>query len=1599
MQCERTGMVSRDNDPIQDDRDDFFNITHPKSQPSTKNEPIGKIVCREGMVIRQFANLFPSQAEIPPIERFQYPPSLPKIPEITKVPTGPECFTIPPPGPSEYLPPLPRTCKITKTLIPARSTRILQWLGPIQSPPPFPEIPILTPFHVDSIATQIQAPTFMIDPPTLSNVERFLRSSEIHHDPQRAVEKYPLDTFPKLEEFKAWRQPHVAIPITPDEVDALEYSVAVLQGLPTYRDLESKAVESDSIVSLSASDLGIPDGKVAFLENNMRPIRSPEDKPTGNNDPVYSRRNWRLRIGTEAEFYQRLTAGYAVSLGMCDRYGEVIRKGELWYAAFGMMLDLDEYRCNEKPDRPEPVWSLAELLEKYPILTSWCRFIIPSSRSLFESRPFKARAYLPFPRPITDKRVFHEIGNIICEHLPMLPQNVTKNPIAVAFGAAHQADSAWYGDGYFPLDLIEAAEARVKAESVKRKESQLVRVEDQSGVLQRSDSSESYALNPGHPHPTSNFFANVDVAEYMLKKGWIRSVSGNVYHWLGGEVNRSFERNSKVVEETIHMPAGSMERSCEIEGTLLKIYSNTMKQFSFNTDPNKAENGHFFILGVLFGLDVGKPENKPIIAAALAKEGYGATTENKKLLPPVLSFKEDAEAEARAIANAPTLEVQEKPSYPHFTYEDRQVIEHILGENPDAGWKGEIPVWMKCELFSSLSNDFSFNGLSSEVKKHRMLNTMPGKCSVCDGKAIKWIDLHTKKAGCFCECCQKDYPLGSYLGYELARKVDNATVSTSDAPFLGTDPMFKNLKLFTPGVMTYIGAAMGTGKSTYQFQVLASIVAGAPKTCGIIVVPRISTAQAIHHLTEKVDGRIHRGKWGLFYQGSPKNHRFVGHGAVCVMTSLPYVLREAANAGLQPYIAIDEIDFCYELLSLRGGDSLPLSVKQELRQALSSVGLTLSSQTISTLELEALAQEFGAKQLVGYYKQAQPASGVLTLHELSDNDSKENAQISYAVELIQKRLNEGHNVYVPCSSRRAGEILSKIFEKENPLVYNRFTRHLPECRRFLKDEKLPTSRRLFIMTSAAVVGISINDPKARTVVLPGLHHGKLNAAEVVQFCIRDRGRQGVDIAIPDYNTSLPVLPSYEEMVRRAEDIAKQSIDSDAFISEDTIRTIARAYGLHSLASTQLDTYLEHHIQDVVNMPISTMPVEPVGAVSVENIKVIKRDLREKERKEKKACAIEIVEGEALTNSSMICRQKTIPPDTLIGQLYAVEVAKVVGWRECYNLDEDAIHPQPNTQQKALILELIEKEVNIDRLHKQRRGFLATHYSDTTQELLKSVLQNTTEKLVSVGDARELHSVSNDLGVGEILTAILSEISGKIFDKSSLASTVKQAVKQMLPRIKLGAMGADVARQSRFLYLSSADSLWVDWAQRIVSTWYPASIRTSEGNYTLQYHTQIDLLVKVFRCYLYFLQKNDLHRIDIPLKKNLFPTVGLPELNQEKQEIARQMRKTGFDLSTIAGKFGVATSTVLEWCKTAVFASELQLDPHTSIQEIQGRFLCSKLHARKLLKIARGGLSESAYQRKLDIQTAKELDNQGVSHREIGNIVGRSRRTILRWLDK
>ena len=128
---------------------------------------------------------------------------------------------------------------------------------------------------------------------------------------------------------------------------------------------------------------------------------------------------------------------------MANGITSFIRNSNNWRGCFGILLDLDVWRDDDHPKAPEPVYSLDELLQRYPLLADICSLILPSASSLYEGRPCKARGIVLFSQPITDQRVYRAFGDILCSKLDCIPPNVTKNPVAVGFGNTHNAQQAW----------------------------------------------------------------------------------------------------------------------------------------------------------------------------------------------------------------------------------------------------------------------------------------------------------------------------------------------------------------------------------------------------------------------------------------------------------------------------------------------------------------------------------------------------------------------------------------------------------------------------------------------------------------------------------------------------------------------------------------------------------------------------------------------------------------------------------------------------------------------------------------------------------------------------------------------------------------------------------------------------------------------------------------------------------------------------------------------------------------------------------------------------------------------------------------------------
>ena len=283
-------------------------------------------------------------------------------------------------------------------------------------------------------------------------------------------------------------------------------------------------------------------------------------------------------------------------------------------------------------------------------------------------------------------------------------------------------------------------------------------------------------------------------------------------------------------------------------------------------------------------------------------------------------------------------------------------------------------------------------------------------------------------------------------------------------------------------MFTHLGAGMATGKSTEIYNEMTTLaIQGLGK--GIIGVPNVALARYLAYRLRQRDGY---SAWGLWHEGVSRSDRFIGkYGAIACVPSLPRAVQYAEDNGVnQIYIAIDELDFSYSLLSLSIEQAT--AVKRCLRDALHSTGLVVSGQTESTLSIEAVAEELEAEQVQGFYNTAKPADGAVVMYKHANEDSKSMSIVCGVIDDISQLLDEGYNVYVFCNTRRDGDLIADEFKHENPVIYNAYTKGTARADAVLKNQRL-TDSRLFVGTSAAGVGISILDPQSANCDRFGTH--------------------------------------------------------------------------------------------------------------------------------------------------------------------------------------------------------------------------------------------------------------------------------------------------------------------------------------------------------------------------------------------------------------------------------------------------------------------------------------------------------------------------------
>lgn len=897
-----------------------------------------------------------------------------------------------------------------------------------------------------------------------------------------------------------------------------------------------------------------------------------------------------------------------------------------------------------------------------------------------------------------------------------------------------------------------------------------------------------------------------------------------------------------------------------------------------------------------------------------------------KKAPPRLVQPSKDEIDA-LINKAPPTEVRERPSFRHFFPEERIVCREVLETSPDAGWHGKIPIWTpKYENLHPLTDKFALNGHPREIEKRRVWSTLFDKCPHCGGMTAKWIDRYMLTAGYYCEGCHKDYMLGSYLEIELNRKLRNSILSKYQG-YLGDNPDFEDFRLFQPGILTYVGSGMGTGKTTEGINALVQLaLQGLGR--GIIVVPRIALAIELAYQLRAKHGY---NAWGLWTEGAHKDEKFIGEfGAIACFPSLPQVVNAAEVYGVgkdQLYVIIDELDFSYELLTLDVIQSP--RIKKILRDTLKSTGLVVMGQTESTLALEAFAQESEAEEVQGFYNIAPPAEGHVELKEHGD-ETNINALLASGIDDISEHLQQDNHLYVFCESRRDVGILADKFSHENPLEYTAYTRGTYRPKQLLRHQRL-TDSRLFIGTSAAGVGISFLDKKAKTIIIGGLTFGDRYANMKAQEAMRDRGRRGMFMHYKPYNLSLPVRPTEVQERSLYHESLKQVLENPAMLNLPThaIAKYAAARAFASFANFQFEAFMRYHVGVVGNMEVvyshaATQPENVVEAIKVKRseIRQIENELKIDGAKEILNTVLSDTDTELLTSSEIrrARNQGQLSTDAALAHELANEATRAVGWDDVVNRFSagDPLGDFFTEADIDVAGALAERKFDFAALTKKRAGYFAVNAPKWTATRFELEVAQADKQLVFEGFGIEITAVEDNRFRGELLTKLLDTLVGQVFDTQSLCAAVKRVFmttastgKTYLHELRSGALGDNEYRQARFLHCAEDESIVVNWLARFISEWYPARLAKRQGFYALQPDSHAQLYLRSFERWLLH-QPGVFDRANIQL--DIFEPVDMPESNAELKAEARQRRKNGDTLKAIAADLGFSAKTVHQWCE-------------------------------------------------------------------------------------
>lgn len=1383
---------------------------------------------------------------------------------------------------------------------------------------------------------------------------------------------------------KIWKPPKKLLyPCFDTERSALEQLITDFAPLPPYdtssvlQGMQPAAETQKRLVSVPYT---VPKGYHAFLESTAEQCISRETK---HGEPTHSAKNWILRVDTLDGIVKRLINGYSISGMFGERCGQYIRNSRNWRGNTLHLLDIDDWRETVKSGsieyeieqmhfdgletetieertakervfirrvinnamKPEPCFSEKELFERYPLLPRICTFIMPSASSLIDGRPFKARGVIRYLKPITDRRVFHAFGDLLLTEIDCIPANVTKNAISIGFGNTQNAEQAYCNDSP-DTDWIQTAIAKAQEAVIAENSEHLAKREQQrkrKQAYQQNAERNGYATtgNTGTGENITVFLQQCDPLAEMMREGLLFHVHGNRYKWKDSD----------------------SESSCEYidaDGGYFRIYSASMQAAGPKASGNGAIAAHRFYLYDKTGLDLSSESKseKAAIRDYLFSQGYGSdpaafrAQHRKPKLPPLAEvLRDDAAALERTLANAPEPN-RYGCAYNHFTTEQKQLI-RADGYDPMLQYHEVkdriIPAWVpKYEKLNPLfpGSEFAMNGQPADAEKHRVYFSRPLKCDTCEKEsALYWIDRFRHISGKYCDTCHKDLdPHNSLLRLELNRPLTHHYIS-DDAGYVSDDPYWKTTPLWSRGRFTYLAAAMNTGKTTYAN---AKGVEHAKANNGdfILCVPRVSLAKEQWHLLTEQYGE---GSFGLFHEGSRKS---VGRlGAVCCLSSLSnvfgyedYQTGDAYDID-NAWIFIDEMDYAYQLLQLLS--PVARETKHLLEKALHTKGLVVAGQTEWTAAIENFAAELETDQTLGYYKPVEAHETPTEIVVYPDVEGKNAWALSEMIDYIREILDAGLHAYCFCATRRDVAVLRQEFIELSPLTFTSLSKNTARAKKFLANGTL-TDTPLFIATSAAAVGISIHDPKARTAILAGLVHGKLNCADIVQERVRDRGQNAGRIFLPTYQNAFPVTQTDATKISRYEAekkrIAAELSDADLKNADK----LAATYALNTLAEDDPLTFITHHLQNIAGFSIECISPSPACESAIQHIKDNTKITKEKERTETEKIALEVIDAEikrcdatddtppAIKTTSEV---RTLPAveTVVLGNKAATHAAILVGFDD----QTDIARGNRNSPQKfdwrpadlEIVRKLIAAGVDTTDWKQKFLGYLAARHpaeSDTQWEIAQ-------------GTGSELSAIRDYHFIGKLLAEIIDALAGTHWEQEALAAKLQNALNTeidaelrvsgisvtegyedtqlstgatYLSEIQRGVIGVKIWRKARYLNVSKTP---VKFCLELITDFYPCSVKQHKGVFSIHDEKHLDLFNDALNAFLYHqnsAEETDIGFTDTPIGQTL-TVQKLPEIDTPKQALYAEVKKLFADdvsIVEIVDRTGVSRRKVFDVTK-------------------------------------------------------------------------------------